>query len=322
MISPAPTRVHADPSHDVEDLKELADRIRVVTLEVVLAAGGGYLSQACSAAEILAALYGRVLRLGPLDGPATPEHFRAVPGRPDANPTGRRHHGAPGPDLDRFVVSPSHYALAVYSALVSVGRLDRASLDTFNRDGTTLEMIGAEHSPGFELTTGSMGQALSQAIGIALARRWRGEQGYVWVFMGDGELQEGQVWEAVQFAGVAGLGTVRVVVDVNGQQVDGSVADVLDNGPLAEKFASFGAEVVEVDGHDVAALLAAMLRPAGGAPLVVLARTDPARGIISLRSRMPRTHYVRVHDEAERRALAADLEDLRAGRAGREEVGR
>lgn len=322
MATGVPARVHADLTGDAQDLLDLADRIRSVTLEVVLTAGGGYLSQACSAGEILAALYGGVLRLGPVDGPLVPDTFRAVPGRPDANPTGRRHHGAPGPDLDRFVVSPSHYALAVYSALVAVGRLDRASLDDFNRDGTTLEMIGAEHSPGFELTTGSMGQALSQAIGIALARRWRGDTGYVWVFMGDGELQEGQVWEAVQFAGVAGLGTVRVVVDVNGQQVDGSVADVLDNGPLAEKFQSFGADVIEVDGHDPAALLAAMLRPTGTSPLVVLAMTDPARGMPSLRSRMPRTHYVRIHDDAERQALTVDLEHLRAGRTTRTGAGR
>jgi transketolase len=296
----------------VEAIGALADRIRALTLEVTLAAGGGYVSQACSAAEILAALYGGVLRLGPLAGPREPDVFRAVPGRPGANPTGRRHHGEPGPDLDRFIVSPSHYALAVYSALAAVDRLDPTSLLDFNQDGTTLEMIGAEHSPGFELTTGSMGQALSQAIGIALARRLRGEAGHVWVFMGDGELQEGQVWEAVQFAGVARLGTVRVVVDVNGQQVDGAVSDVLDNGPLATKFTGFGAEVVEVDGHDVEQLLDAMLRPVGAAPLVVLARTDPARGMPALRARMPRTHYVRVHDDAERAALTQDLEALRA----------
>lgn len=293
------------------DLAALAEHIRLLVLEQTLRAGGGYLAQACSAAELLATLYGEVLRLGPSEGPLVPEPFRDVPGRPGANPTGLRYHGARGPELDRFIVSPSHYALAVYAALVAVGRLAPEALASFNLDGSTLEMIGAEHSPGFELTTGSMGQALSTAAAIAVSRRWRGETGDVWVFLGDGELQEGQVWEALQFAAASRLANLRLVVDVNGQQVDGPTADVLDHGPLDAKFAAFGCEVVVVDGHDLAALREATRTPLTERPLAVLAHTDPAHGLDLLRERAPKLHYVRFRDQQERARYAAELASRR-----------
>lgn len=292
------------------DLELLASRIRTLVLEQTVRAGGAYLSQACSSAELFAALYGSVLRLGASDAPLVPEPFRAVPGQPGANPTGARYHGAATPGVDRLVISPSHYALTVYAALAAVGRLAPEALDSFNADGSTLEMIGAEHSPGFELTTGSMGQALSQALGIAVARRWRGESGDIWVFMGDGELQEGQVWEALQFAAAQRLDNVRILVDVNGQQVDGRTSQVLNHGPLESKFAAFGCHVVPVDGHDMHAILAGAGTPLDGQPLAMLAYTDPAHGLDLLRQRAPKLHYVRFRDEQERAAFA----DLLAAR--------
>lgn len=295
------------------ELADLAHRIRTLVLEQTVRAGGGYLAQACSSAEILATLYGGVLRLGPSAGPSMPEEFRAVPGQPGANPSGGRYHGVPGADTDRFIVSPSHYALAVYAALVAVGRLAPEALASFNTDGSTLEMIGAEHSPGFELTTGSMGQALSVAAGIALTRRWRHDSGDVWVFLGDGELQEGQVWEALQFAAASRLANLRIVVDVNGQQVDGRTEDVLDHGPLDVKFAGFGCEVRSVDGHDLRALRAAARTPLTDRPLVVLAATDPSHGIELLRTRAPRLHYVRFRDADEHAAYAAELAAMQVG---------
>lgn len=317
----SPTRAAGEPAADVAqagtdhghlaDIPHIARRIRVHALERTVAGGGGYLSQACSAAELLATLYGAILRLGPLVGDPFPAPFRAVPGHPEANPTGRRFNGAVDAALDRFILSPSHYALALYASLVAVGRLAPEALESFNADGSTLEMIGAEHSPGFELTTGSMGQALSQAIGVALARRWRRETGAVWVFMGDGELQEGQVWEAVQFAGVQRLDSLRVIVDVNGQQVDGRTADVLDNGPLLEKFSSFGALALAVDGHDPTAVHAAASTPSHGRPLIILAHTDPAHGLPLLEGRSPKLHYVRIRDADEHAQFTAALEALR-----------
>lgn len=306
------SRDHHAPAVTDPRIAVVANEIRRRVLEQTLRADGGYLSQACSSAEILATLYTAILRLGPVSGSKQPDDFRGVPGRPDANPTGRRHHGEPGAGLDRFIVSPSHYAMAVYAALIAVGRLESSALEAFNADGSTMEMIGAEHSPGFELTTGSMGQALSQAIGIAVARRWRGETGDTWVFMGDGELQEGQVWEAVQFAGVQGLDRLRVVVDVNGQQVDGRTDDVLDNGSLVAKFASFGADAVTIDGHDPARFLEVANAAREGRPLVVLAETDPARGLPALRERAPKLHFVRVGADDELAHFHDELVRLQA----------
>lgn len=297
---------------DIAAIEGLAAAIRALVLERTLAAGGGYLSQACSSADLLATLYGSVLQFAPLSGALMPEPFRDVPGRPDANPPGDRFHGEQRADTDRFLVSPAHYALSIYAALAAVGRLAPEAFATFNADGSTLEMIGAEHSPGFALTTGSMGQAISQAAGISLGRRLRGEGGAEWVMMGDGELQEGQVWEAIQFAAFHRLDRLRSIVDVNHQQVDGRTEDVIDNRELAAKFASFGAVVRSVDGHDVGALLDAAAAPTGGLPLVILAETEPAHGMPALAARAPKLHYVRIRDDEERAAMEADLAVLRA----------
>ncbi|MCY4035899.1 MAG: transketolase, partial [bacterium] len=165
-------------------LENLAERIRNRVFEHVLKNNGGYLSQALSAAGIFAALYGSVLKLGPVEGPLVPGEFPGVPSNSNrAYNSGGRFNGAPGPDRDRFLFSPAHYALVLYAALIEAGRLDPSALDQFNADGSTMEMIGAEHSPGVETTTGSLAQALSQGAGIALARQMRGESGRTWVFM-------------------------------------------------------------------------------------------------------------------------------------------
>ncbi len=124
-----------------------------------------------------------------------------------------------------------HYALVLYAVLIETGRLGAEALEQFNRDGSTMELIGAEHSPGHEVTAGSLGQALSQAGGIALARRLRGDSGRVWVFMSDGELQEGQTWEAFQALAHYRLDNLGVVLDANGQQCDGRMSEVMNIEP-------------------------------------------------------------------------------------------
>lgn len=288
----------------------VAAGIRRRVFEHVLANGEGYLSQACSAAEILAMLYTRTLRLAPLPAPLRPEPFRGVPGR--TNPgyaTGAAYHGPQAPDLDRFIFSPAQYALALYAALIEVGRLAPDGLDAFNRDGSTVELIGAEHSPGIETTTGSLAQALSQAAGIALARRLQGHAGRVWVFMSDGEFEEGQTWEAIANAAFHRLDTLRVVVDANGQQCDGLVSSVANLEPLAERIRAFGASCDEVSGHDLDALDAALERRTGR-PHVVIARTDPVRGIPILAEKAPLLHTLRFASPEERARYRAAYEAL------------
>lgn len=297
---------------DTEHLERIAAGIRRRVFEHILKHDGGYLSQALSAGEILAALYGSVLRLAPVEGDLVPGPFAGVPGSAGADsPGGDRFNGPPGPDLDRFVFSPAHYALILYATLIEAGRLSESALDHFNVDGSTVEMIGAEHSPGVATTTGSLAQALSQACGIALARRMRGESGRTWVFMSDGEFQEGQTWEALAFASFHRLARLRAVVDANGQQCDGAIAGVGSIEPLAERIRAFGCEAVEVDGHDVAALVSEMESEIDR-PLVVVARTDPARGLPVLGERAPLLHYVRFASDRERARFRAAYEDMRA----------
>jgi transketolase len=296
----------ADP---VPNPRSMAAGIRRRVLAHVLANNGGYLSQACSAAELLAVLYGRVLNLSPLPAPLHPPAFEAVPGPDAPRVSGGLFHGEPGPDLDRFIISPAHYALVVYAALIEAGRLDEAALDQFNKDGSTVEMIGAEHSPGFETTTGSLAQALSTAGGIALGRRMKDETGRTFVFMSDGEFQEGQTWEALQALVYYRLDTVRVIVDVNRAQCDGPMDSVMTIEPLATKLKAFGASVDSVDGHDIAALTRALERSTGR-PHFVLAYTDPTRGVPLMNERRPVLHYLRFTGDDERSRYQDYYDDL------------
>jgi transketolase len=178
-------------------------------------------------------------------------------------------------------------------------------------------MIGAEHSPGFEMMGGSLAQTLSQASGIALSRKRRGEAGRVFVFLSDGELQEGQTWEALQCMAFHRLDNLRVYIDVNGQQVDGRTADVMGIEPLDLRVEAFGCKSVVVDGHDPEALDAAAA--AAGRPVVVLCRTDPCRGISLLEARRPKLHYVRFTSKKEKelyREFLAGRGTMAAAREG------
>ena len=307
----------AAAADQAEQVRRVADAVRRRVLDHTLRNNGGYLSQACSSAEILATLYLRVMRLGPSTAPLEPRPFAGVPGRDNpAAFTGAGYNGPKGPDLDRFIFSPVHYALVLYSLLIELGRLGPNALDEFNKDGSTVELIGAEHSPGHEVTAGSLAQAISQAGGIALARKLRGETGRVWVFMSDGEFQEGQTWEACAALAHHRIGNLGVYIDANAQQCDGAMSDVMTIEPLADRLRAFGADVREVDGHDSDALAAAAEGFGNGdRPLAVIARTDPCRGIDLMRDRAPKLHYVRFKGDAEFRAysdlLAAMQENAR-----------
>lgn len=313
MTAPAESSIQQDWTAEANDV---ARKIRARVLELTILKDGCYLSQALSSAEILATLYTKVLSLAPLEEPLTTEAFTGVPGSANPSPSGGRFHGERRPDGDRFLISPAHYAVAIYAALEAVGRLAEGQLETFNTDGSTLEMIGAEHSPGFELTTGSFGQALSQSAGIAFARRLRGETGRTAVFVSDGELEEGQTWEGVQAAAFYKLDKLMLFVDVNGQQVDGLTKDVMNVEPIDSRFAAFGWDVEVVDGHDVNAIAKAVEAKAeNGRPLAVLAYTDTARGVPYLNDRKPNLHYVRPKTDADREAFAQALAELKGASA-------
>ncbi len=291
-------------------VEKLSAALRRRVLEHTVRHNGGYLSQACSAAETLATLYVKVMRLGPVGSPIVPAAFAGTPGGGRGSFLGHACHGPRGRALDRFILSPSQYSLVLYALLIELGRLAPDALEQFNRDGSTLEMIGAEHSPGMEVMSGSLGQGLSQAGGIALARKRKGDPGRTWVFMSDGEFQAGQTWEALQTLAFYHVDRLGIYVDVNGQQCDGRTETVMNIEPLHERVAAFGARVFRVNGHDPAALAApAALKP-DGRPLVVLADTDPCRGVEALRDNAPKLHYLRFKTPDERERYRRLLEGI------------
>jgi len=293
-----------------KETQAVADAIRRRVLDHVLRNNGGYMSQACSSAEIFAMLYTRVMKLGPSVAPMVPRRFSGVPGKPGGEFfTGGEYNGPKEPQYDRFIFSPSHYALVLYTALIEVGRLTESGLEEFNQDGSTVEMIGAEHSPGVETTTGSLGQALSQAGGIALARKQRGDSGSVWVFMSDGEFQEGQTWEAIDAVARFGLDNLKVIIDANGQQCEGRISEGEVGDPLINRIRAFGASAVEADGHDLDVLDRVMTaRP--GRPHFVVARTNPVQGLALFGERAPLLHYLRFTSEEERAKYQAAYEEM------------
>ena len=284
-----------------QDVRRIARGIRRRVAEHVLLNGGGYLSQACSSAEIFSVLYARVMNLAPVEKALVPAPFGGVPSEKNLlYRTGGYFNGAPSAGADRFFLSPSQYSLVLYAALVETGRMAPEGLLQFNGDGSSVEMIGAEHSPGMEIMSGSLGQGISQAAGIAMARKRRGESGRVWLFMSDGEFQIGQTWEALQAMAWHNLDNMGIFIDANGYQCDGSVASVMNIEPLDRRLDAFGAAVIKVNGHDVDALAEAAAQIGGGRPLAVICATCPWQGLEILKERDPRFHYVRFSSEEER----------------------
>jgi transketolase len=240
---------------------------------MVAAHGFGYLGQALSSAELLGML---------LTGFWRPGH-------------------------DHFVLSPGHYVVAAYAAGVDLGLLSAEDLDTYGHDGSRLEAIGTESSPVVDVTFGSLGQGLSAAVGLALSDRFAGHDAQTYAFLSDGEMQEGQVWEAAMFAAHQGLHRLTALVDCNNSQVDGPVEQIVDVEPLAAKWEAFGWAVADIDGHDPAAIHGALSAAAAGdRPAVVLARTSIVHGAATLPSDVD-GHFIKLPPDVAA-AVIAELE--------------
>ncbi|MDR2661761.1 MAG: hypothetical protein LBC31_02050 [Treponema sp.] len=316
----APAAADLSQAGWVGKAKITAAGIRRRVLAHTLAHNSGYLSQACSSAEIFAVLYTKILKLKPLDKPLMPDRFSGVPGPDHRAVTGAAFNGGDDPDCDTFILSPAQYALVLYAALVETGRMDEKGMETYNHDGSTVEMIGAEHSPGMEVTTGSLGQGISQAAGIALARRIRRERGRVLMFMSDGECESGQFWEALQAASFHKLGNLLVYVDMNGFQCDGKRSDVMEIEPFDKRLESFGARVFRIDGHDIAELARLGELPPAQTPTFILCDTDPCRDMEILKGRYPKFHFVRFNDSGEKGDYQKQLASFGAENAAAAEI--
>jgi transketolase len=284
-----------------DKVKKVANGIRKRVLEYTIKNNGGYLSQACSSAEILATLYVKLMNLNKPEKPIVPPPFPGVPSPDNKNYfRGTMYNGGTNKNYDRFILSPTHYSLALYACLIETERLDEKGLELFNKDGSSVEMIGAEHSPGMEVMTGSLGQGISQAAGIALGKKLKKDKGIVWILMSDGEFQIGQVWEAIQFISFHKLDNVKVIIDSNGQQCDGNVNGVMRIAPLEKRLEAFGAAVFKLYGHNVNELANNAGITVKDKPIFIIAETNPYQGIEILKKRYPKLHYVGFKSEEEK----------------------
>ena len=284
-----------------EEIAEAAKRIRKRILGLTIDRGGCYLAQACSSAEIVTTMYMSILNLGPSLGDPDAQPFPGVPGPDNMDyPKGSLYNGYnykdPDYSKDRFFVSCCHYASVIYCTLVEAGRMSERAIEKFNVDGWNMEMIGAEHSPGFENTAGSLGQTVSIAAGTAHAYKMKGHEGKIYCMLSDGELEEGQDYECFQAASFYGLDNFIVVVDVNHQQLEGWTKDVMNIEPLADRFEAFGWKAVTVNGHDIEALQEAAKVEHTGKPLVLLCQTNPDQDMPIISDQMPK-HFIRVTDK-------------------------
>lgn len=277
--------------------QEIAKEIRKLSAKWVLRSNGGYLAQSCGSAEVLATLLNEILNLGKSTGPSMPSEFIGVPKPGNPGTRGESWLGS-GPDL--LVISPAHYATAMYTALVAMGRLDEEALTECSKDGQLLEMIGAEHSPGMVVSSGSLATALSICVGRAIARKHLEKPGFIWVFLSDGELQEGSTWEALQLARAMNLSNLKIVIDNNGMQVDGQMINVMPIGSIEQKLRSFGCEVYDIQGNNLEEVkLACHSALQDGSLSVILARTQPWRGFSFLHNRWTnnKLHFIRLTDD-------------------------
>ena len=238
------------------DLKRIAAQARCLAMDMVYRAASGHIGGSLSAMDILTELYFDQLRIDP-----------AKPG---------------DPDRDRFVLSKGHCTPALYPVLALRGYFPLERLQEFRRiDGNLSGHAEMKHVPGVDMSTGSLGQGLSTAVGMALAARLDQKDYRVYALMGDGEIEEGQIWEAAMAAAKYGLGNLCGIVDVNGLQIDGPTASVMPSEPLDEKFAAFGWNVVGCDGHDFDDLAQAFraAKACSDKPTVILARTVKGKGV-------------------------------------------
>ncbi len=207
-------------------------------------------------------------------------------------------------DSDHFVLSTGHSAIAVFAALHGQGVYDLDELRTYGMDGSRIEESPLEGTPGFEITGGSLGQGLSQAVGIALGERLRELDARVFCLASDGELQEGQVWEACMSAAHHRLDNLVLLVDNNKMQADGPTDEIMAVEPVTDKLAAFGFAVRRIDANDIEAVLDALswAKTQHGQPTGIVCDNVPGKGVPSF-ERFANVHYIRASDEVWNRAL-------------------
>lgn len=275
---------------ELKEVKALAVRIRLGILEAIHSIGSGHIGGSLSIADVLAVLYGREMKYDP------------------KNPKWE--------DRDKLVCSKGHAGPAVYSVLATKGFFPAEDLHTLNRPHTNLPShCDRNKTPGVDMTAGSLGQGTSLAAGMALGDKLKGRDSRVFLIVGDGESNEGQVWEAFAFAAAKKVSNLVVLLDWNKRQLDGYTDDIYPMGDYVAKFKAFGFDTVIVNGNDVEELAAALenTRKGGDKPYAIVLDTVKGAGIPDV-EKIDANHSISVSDEqfekwtAELRAQLSELE--------------
>ncbi|HYH27696.1 MAG TPA: transketolase [Actinomycetota bacterium] len=263
-----------------ERLERVARELRITDLEMIARAGSGHPGGTLSAADMIAALFFDTLRLRPEE--------------PD------------WPDRDRFILSKGHCIPIVYAAMAKLGFFEGKLLDTLREVGSPLQgHPDRTRLPGVEASTGSLGQGLSIALGMAIAGKVDGASWRVYCMLGDGEVQAGQVWEAAMLAPRRGLDNLTAILDHNQVQQTGKVTEILDIHPIVPKWEAFGWRVLDIDGHDMGQIVDALqeARRTEGRPTMIVSRTKKGKGV-SWMELDPAWHGKAPKPEEAERALA------------------
>jgi transketolase len=256
------------------NIRDTARNIRRTIIELAHASKGPHVGSSLSCADILATLYFDIMRLNPWE------------------------------QRDIGILSKAHAAMCLYATLAERGILDRATLSGYYMDDGTLPAhLDRFSAPGIEVSAGSLGHGFNMGLGMALGFKKSGSDRKVYAIIGDGEMQEGSIWEGALFAPRIGLENFNVIVDHNNLQGYGRPTEICAFEPVATKWASFGWHVVEVDGHDCSALATALRMPTEGRPRAVIARTTKGKGVSFMEDQLI-WHYYIVTDAHRDQALA------------------
>ena len=244
------------PPMDIEDLKKMAATIRCDIIDMICTAKAGHPGGSLSAADIVTALYFRLMRVDPQN---------------------------PGwPDRDRFILSKGHACPVWYAALAERGFFDKSHLGTLRQLDSILQGHPTMNkTPGIDMTAGSLGHGLSAGLGMALSGKLRKKQYHVWVIVGDGESQEGSIWEAAMAAAKWKLDNLTAILDYNNLQNDYAVDEVMPIDPVADKWQAFGWNVMEIDGHNMEQVVEALegAKTFKGMPTMIIANTVKGKGV-------------------------------------------
>lgn len=242
---------------EIKDLNELCRQNRCSIIKMITCAKSGHPGGGLSAVDILTVLYNKILKNFP-EWTQSPNHDKR----------------------DRFVLSKGHASATLYAVLAQKGYFEESELMTFRHLGSRLQGHPNTHLPGIEVPTGSLGQGLSMACGIAMALKLDNNPAHVFTLMGDGELQEGSCWEAFMHAPHRGLNNLTAIIDRNHLQIDGSTEQIKDINPLDKKLEAFNWQVVEIDGHNIEEIYNALeASKKSDRPTAIIANTVKGKGV-------------------------------------------